>query len=149
MLYHRPAPKEAAMNRIEIEAKLNKDRAWLLETYAAMPEAELVRPVTASEHDPASLWSAKDHLAHLSLIEQNFNRMIRRHLEGDANPVGLLTDADGRPRPREEIMAGVHAMTEAWTRQHRDKSLSEIVAIGQQVRSETLALLASITDSQL
>ena len=29
------------MNRIEIEIKLNRDRAWLLETLSAMSEAEL------------------------------------------------------------------------------------------------------------
>jgi len=68
------------MNRTEIEIKLNRDRAWLLETYAAMSPDDLVRGVTPSEHDPSSRWSAKDHLAHLSGIEKNFNAMIRRHL---------------------------------------------------------------------
>jgi hypothetical protein len=137
------------MNRVEIEVKLNRDRAWLLETYAGMPEDDLVRGATPSQHDPASMWSAKDHLAHLSGIEKNFNRMIRRHIDGDANPVGLMTRPDGAPRPREEIMAEVHAMTENWTQRHRAKSLSEVIALGQQVRSETLALLASLTDEQL
>jgi hypothetical protein len=74
------------MDRSEIEAKLNQDRAWLLETYAAMSLEELVRGVTVSEHDPSSMWSAKDHLAHLAGIEKNFNRMIRRHIAGDTNP---------------------------------------------------------------
>ncbi len=137
------------MNRTEIEIKLNKDRAWLLGTYAAMPAEDLVRGITPSEHDPSSSWSAKDHLAHLSGIEKNFNRMIRRHVEGDRNPVGLTHTPDGAPRPREAIMAEVHAMTESWVLQHRDKSLSEVVALGQQVRSETLALLASLTDQQI
>src|SRR5437868_6447284 len=137
------------MNRVEIEVKLNRDRAWLLETYAALPEDDLLRGATPSEHDPASLWSAKDHLAHLSGIEKNFNRMIRRHVAGDANPVGLMTRPDGASRPREEIMAEVHAMTENWALKHRAMSLSEVIALGQQVRSETLALLASLTDEQL
>ncbi len=137
------------MNRTEIEVKLNQDRAWLLETYTAMKESDLVRGITASEHDRASMWSAKDHLAHLSGIEKMFNRMIRRHVEGDQNPVGLTHTPDGAPRPRESIMAEVHAMTESWVLQHRDKTLSEVVALGQQVRSETLALLASLKDEQL
>ena len=137
------------MDRIEIEAKLNKDRAWLLETYAALSPEDLLRGVTPSEHDPSSSWSAKDHLAHLAGIERNFNRMIRRHIAGDGNPVGLLKNADGSTRTREEIMAGVHEMTESWVREHRAKPLSEIAALGQKARAETLALLAELTDAQL
>ena len=40
-------------------------------------------------------------------------------------------------------------MTESWVVQHRDKSLSEVVAAGQKARAETLALLAKLTDDQL
>ena len=137
------------MNRTEIEIKLNRDRAWLLETYVAMSPDDLVRGVTPSEHDPSSRWSAKDHLAHLSGIEKNFNAMIRRHLSGDADPVGLLTNSDGSQRTREEIMKNVHTMTEAWVLEHREKTLSEVVALGQYVRADTLALLASLGDEQL
>ena len=137
------------MNRSEIEVVLNRDRAWLLETYAEMPPDELVRGVSASEHDPSSMWSAQDHLLHLAGIEKNFNGMIRRHFAGDANPVGLLTDADGQPRTRDQIMVAVHEMTEAWVREHRGTSLSEVVALGQAVRAETLALLSELTDAQL
>ena len=137
------------MNRTEIEIKLNRDRAWLLETYAALSPDDLVRGVTPSEHDPSSRWSAKDHLAHLSGIEKNFNAMIRRHLSGDADPVGLLTNSDGSQRTREEIMKNVHTMTEAWVLEHREKTLSEVVALGQYVRADTLALLASLGDEQL
>ncbi|MGH2585267.1 MAG: DinB family protein [Dehalococcoidia bacterium] len=137
------------MNRIEIEVKLNTARARLLEKCAAMAEEDLTRGITPSEHDPSSSWSAKDHLAHLAGIEKNFNRMIRRHLDGVVDPVGLRNNADGTPRSREQIMAGVHAMTEAWVLQHRDMSLSGVVALGERVRSETLALLADLTDAQL
>lgn len=137
------------MQRIELEIKLNGERARLLEIVAALPAADLVRPATRSEHDPQSFWRPLDHLAHLAGIEKNFNRMIRRHLAGDANPVGLTPAADGTPRPREAIMAGVHAMTEAWVRQHREKSLSAVLALGEAVRAETLALLAEISDEQL
>ena len=137
------------MDRSEIEIKLNRDRAWLLETYAAMPADELTRGATPSENDPNSMWSALDHLAHLILVERDFNAMIRRHLAGHGNPVGLTTRADGSARPREEIMRQVHAHTEAWKREHAGKSLSAIVALGQQTRADTLALLAQLTDAQL
>ena len=137
------------MDRIEIEATLNKDRAWLLETFAALSPDDLTRGVTPSEHDPNSRWSPKDHLAHLTGIERNFNGMIRRHVAGDANPVGLLKDANGKPRTREEIMVQVHTMNEAWVLDYRPKSLSEVVALGQGARAETLALLSELTDAQL
>ncbi len=137
------------MDRTEIEVKLNRDRAWLLETYAAMPEADLVRGITPSEHDPAIMWSAQDHLVHLAGIERNFVRMIRRHLDGEPNPVGLRDNDDGTPRSREEIMAGVHAFTEVWASRHRGKSLAQLVAVGQAARAETLALLAELTVEQL
>ena len=40
-------------------------------------------------------------------------------------------------------------MTESWVLEHRAKPLSEIVALGQKARAETLALLAELTDAQL
>lgn len=137
------------MDRTEIESQLNRDRAWLIETYAMLPEDHLTTGVTASEHDPATLWSAKDHLAHLSGIEHNFVRMIRKHVDGDPNPVGLRTNANGTPRTMEQIMATVHEMTESWVVEHRAKPMPEVIALGQKARAETLALLAELTDDQL
>ena len=137
------------MNRLEIESKLHRERARLLDAFAAMPEPDHQRGVTPSEHDPANLWSALDHLVHLSLIEHNFAAMVRRHVSGDANPVGLLTDGSGAPRTREQIMASVHEMTEEWQRRHAGKSLTEVVAIGAESRSVTLKLLSELTDEQL
>jgi hypothetical protein len=137
------------MNRTEIEIKLNKDRAWLLNAFAEMPEADLGRGATQSEHDPAVMWTPKDHLAHLAGIERDFVRMIRRHLDGDPNPVALRDGGDGAPRTREQIMAMVHERTEGIRRSHEAKALSEVVALGQQVRAEMLALLAELSDEQL
>ncbi len=137
------------MNRIEIESALNKDRAWLIETYAEMSEEELLKPATPSEHDKATMWNAKDHLVHLALIEFNFAKMIRRHLEGDPNPVALRTDASGRERPMEEIMAGVHAWTEDWMLKQQGKSLNECIQVGQEARAESFKLLGELSDAQL
>lgn len=137
------------MNRTEIEIKLNQDRVWTIETWAALSPDNLTRGITTSRHDPESLWNAKDHLAHLAGIEAAFNNIIRRHIAGDPNPIGFAKNPDGSRPPMEEIMARVHAMNEAWVGEHRDKSLSEIVALGQKVRAETLALLAELTDAQL
>ena len=71
------------MDRIEIEIKLNRDRAWLLERLGSMPADELTSPRTFSEHDPESRWSFADHFVHTTLIEQNWNAMFRRHVGGD------------------------------------------------------------------
>jgi hypothetical protein len=75
--------------------------------------------------------------------------MVRRHLEGDANPVGLMTDDKGQERSREDLMKGVHAMTEAWAEKHRAHSLSEVIAVGQRARAATLQLISELSDEQL
>jgi hypothetical protein len=137
------------MDRSEIEITLSRDRAWLLEAVAALPDHELARGVTPSEHDASVRWSLLDHLVHLVGIERSFNAMVERHLAGDANPVALARDADGAPRTREAVMAMVHGSNEDWVEQHRGKSLAEVVALGQQARGETLVLLARLSDAQL
>lgn len=137
------------MTRWEIEQALSEGRAWMLQTYAALSERQLMSDLTPSEHDPSNYWSALDHLAHLALIEHNFAAMIRRHVSGAKNPVGLLNDDNGSPRTREQIMATVHAMTEEWQQKHHGKSLSEVVTLGQIARADTLQLLAELTDEQL
>ena len=96
------------MDRKELERKLNEGRAWLLETYSGLSEEQRRRPLTVSRHDPESRWTALDHFAHLALIERNFASIVRRHLAGEPNPVGLATNDLGQPRSREEVMASVH-----------------------------------------
>lgn len=136
------------MNRIEIEVRLNRDRAWLLETLAQMSEEDLYAPRTPSEHDPDSMWSYADHFVHTTLIERNWNDMFRRHLDGKTG-MTLGTNSDGTRQSREEVIAGVHRWTEEWKAEHAGKPLDELVRIGLAVRAETLALLASLTDKQL
>src|SRR5262245_57391602 len=115
------------MNRTEIEIKLNKDRAWLLETFAAFTDEELNRGIKLSQHNPESKWRAKDHLSHLIGIEAVFNKIIRRQMNGDLHPIGFQPGTS-----REEMMQQVHAMNEAWINEHRDKNFNELVALGQQ-----------------
>ena len=136
------------MDRTEIEVKLNNGRVLTLEKWLALPEADLLRDATRSEHDPDTFWSAKDHLAHLAGIEHRFIDIIRRHVEGDPQAFGF-SNPDGTFMAREDIMAKVHTMTEAWVREHRSKSMSEVVALGQDARAATLGLLAELTDEQL
>jgi hypothetical protein len=135
------------MNRTELEIKLSNDRAWALETFAAMSEADLHRELKASRHNPESKWTAKDHFAHLIGVEIAFNQMIKTYLESNQGSLGVKED--GSPRSLEEIMTIVHEMNENWVTSHHQKSFNELVVLGQRVRSETLSLLANLTDDQL
>ena len=137
------------MNRTEIETTLHQGRLWLLGQYATLTDEQLHFGLTPSEHDPSNMWTALDHLAHLSLIEHNFAGMVRKHVAGHENPVGLRHDAAGQPRSMAQIMAGVHAMTDEWQHEHAGKSFDEVVALGQASRSVTLTLLSELTDEQL
>jgi len=137
------------VKRIEIESKLNESRNWLMATYASLTDEQLHRPVTTSEHESGNHWCALDHFAHLALIEENFVAMIRRHVSGHQNPVGLLLDERGAKRSREQIMAGVHAMTEKFQREHHHDSFSEVVALTARARAASLALLSELSDDQL
>jgi hypothetical protein len=136
------------VNRIEIEVRLNRDRAWLLERLSAMSPEELSAPRTFSEHDSSKTWSYADHFVHTTLIERNFNDMVRRHLDGGRG-MTLGTNPDGSRQSPEEVMAWVHRWTESWADEHRGKPFDELVRIGLAVRAETLALLATLTDEQL
>ncbi len=136
------------MNRIEIETVLNKDRAWLLETLAAMSEAELHAPRTVSEHDPNKTWSYADHFIHTTLIEEHWNAMLLRHIRGEPG-MQARVNKDGTEQSRDQVMAGVHRWTEAWADEQRGKPLSELARVGLAVRAETLKLLTGLTDEQL
>ena len=137
------------MNRVELETKLNEGRNWLLAKYEGLSEEEMRRPLTTSEHDPENHWNALDHLAHLALIERDFNAMVQRRFAGAPNPVGLMTDDEGQTRTLDEIMKIVHARTEEWQVAHHDETFSEVVALTAAQRGATLQLIAELSDSQL
>lgn len=136
------------MNRIEIEIKLNRDRAWLLERLGAMTDEELGAPRTFSEHDPESRWSYADHFIHTTLIERNWNEMFRRHVAGGQGLEPRLR-VDGSRQSMDEIMASIHSWTEEWKAEHSGKPFTELVRIGQKVRADTIALLHELSDEDL
>jgi DinB superfamily len=137
------------MDRVELELKLNEGRTWLLQQYGELNDQQLSRPLTTSQHDPENHWSAKDHLAHLALIEQDFAAMVRRHIAGSENPVGLVNDEHGQQRSRAEIMLIVNGRTEQWQRKHRDDTFGDVVALTAAARGSTLQLISELTDEQL
>jgi len=137
------------VDRVELELKLNEGRNWLLEKYVELTDEQLHRPLTKSQHDPENQWSALDHLAHLALIERDFAAMVRRHVAGIANPVGLLNDDQGQQRSRAEIMAIVNERTEQWQREHQNDTFGEVVALTAAARGSTFQLIAELSDQQL
>lgn len=137
-------------NRIDIEIELARGRAEALEWIASFGDGELYQPRTRSEHDPDSWWSYADHFIHPTLIETTFNDMVRRHLGGEQGMDPNMVDETGTAlRPVDELMAYVNSFTERWKVEHQGKPLGELVRIGATVRSDTLALLAELTDEQL
>ena len=137
------------MNHHEIEIELSRGRAELLEAYAALSAGQLVRPATVSEHDGGSRWTAQDHLAHLAAFEQTLSEIARRKLSGHANPLGPLIGDDGVRRSREEVVSNLTRISEEFVLEKRGHSFDDIVASGQVIRAETLALLGSTKEEQL
>lgn len=140
----------AAVNRIDIETKLHRGRIDAIEMITAMSPDELRAPRTRSEHDPSSWWSYADHFVHTTLIERDFNAMIRRHLRGDQAMAREMVDESGSAlRPLDDIMGFVHRHTERWKVEQERKPLEELVRIGLAVRADTLGLLAELSDEEL
>ena len=140
------------MDRVEIELRLHRSRTECIERLRELSDEELHAPRTQSEHDPSLWWSRADHFIHTTLIERNFNQMIRRHVAGEKAMAGSPVQLDDDLKPVtsiEDIMAAVNAFTEEWAIEHRGKPLDELVRIGATVRGETLQLLSELTDEQL
>ncbi len=130
-------------DRAAITGKLAKERAELVARYRALADGDLTRPCTASEVDGAAPWSAKDHLAHLAMIERAFQGMIKRSLSGESSPVGLGGGS------REDVMARVHRNNQSNVEEHADDELETLLADLDAARTQTLALLDGLSDEQL
>lgn len=130
--------------REEIIAKLDKEEARLLEHYRKLSPDDLERPCTSSEVDGATPWCAKDHLAHLAMIERAFQGMIKRTIEGSSNPVGLDIKGD-----REAAIARVHQGNQDNVEAHRGDNLDSLIASLADARADTRRLLDTLTDEQL
>jgi hypothetical protein len=129
--------------RAEIIDKLQRERDTLEARYRALPPEQLVAPCTESQTPGEAPWSAKDHVAHLAMIERAFQGMIRRALDGADNPVGFGGRSTG------DIMARVHKGNQDNVDAHRDDDLDTLFADLDAARADTLALIESLTDEQL
>jgi hypothetical protein len=135
------------MNRIDVEIALNRDRAWVLEQWSALSPEELLEPVTVSGDDPDFWWTPKDHFCHFVSVEKNFQKMVAAFLDGAADAL----DAAVPDRPRHDLagmMNYVDKGNDLWVKRHRDKSMGELVRMGEQARAKTFELMATIDDDQ-
>jgi hypothetical protein len=130
--------------RAEIVAKLEKESARLVERYRSLSPDDLTRHCTQSEVDGATPWCAKDHIAHLAMIERAFNSMISRTLDGSSNPVGFDLS-----KGRDSVIARVHQGNQDNVDAHRGDDLDTLLADLAAARAETTELLGSLTDEQL
>ena len=130
-------------DRDAIAGKLQKELDNLIVYYDALSDEDLRRVCTESEAEDGQAWAAKDHLAHLAMIERAFLGMISRGLDGDANPVGFSG------RSRDDLMAQVHRGNEDNVDAHREDDLEVLLADLRAARQETLGVLDKLTDEQL
>ena len=129
--------------RDEIIQTLSKERARLEERYRALAPEQLTAPCTDSEVPGERAWAAKDHIAHLAMIERAFQGMINRALAGETNPVGFGGSS------RDEILARVHKGNQDNVEEHHDDDLDVLFKDLDAARADTMAILDSLTDEQL
>lgn len=122
-----------------IKAKLNGERAKLLDAIANVPRDGLLR-------SHAGGWSIKDLLAHVAMAEA-VNVKFARMMVAQNSPLQLNEFAAAYPDfPGAFELDKFNAwMTERW----RVKSLDEILAALHQTRAETVAWLDTLTPEQL
>lgn len=139
--------------RIDLELQLNRGRNWLLETFTALGEPAMNSPATQDEHDLEVWWTPKDHFAHTNRIVSVTTRLIRQQFSGPQPPVPLdhggVADATSDGEGLEAMMAGINRMTNSIWQENHERSISEIVAMGQRVRGEQIVLIGELSDEQL
>ncbi len=123
-----------------IKAKLNAERAKLLEAFANLPRETLLRPGADGD------WAIKDILAHVAMAE-SVNVKFARMMIAKDSPLQLKEFAAEYPDfPGEFGLDKFNAwMTERW----REKSLDEVLAALTETRQDTLAWLDTLTPAQL
>lgn len=133
--------------REEIIAALAAQREHVEQWLRALPEAELLHPLTASEVEGGEMWTAKDHLAHAVGAERFFQGVINRAISGAEDPVGFYTQA-GSDDPAAQRSV-VNQLNERGASRFRDTSAAALFSRMGETREATLALLATLDDAQL
>jgi DinB superfamily len=132
--------------RDETLKTLAEARAELLARYSTFTPQELEANCTESETPGGVPWRAKDHLAHLTLIERAFQGMVRRSLRGDADPVGFSRTG---AKNREDVLAWIHRNNQNYVNEHHEDDMETLLEELERARQDTLALLEQVSDEQL
>lgn len=133
--------------REEIIAALAAQRERIDHWFHALPEAELLHPLTPSEAAEGEMWTPKDHLAHVLAAERFLQGAIKRAMSGAEDPVGFYTQA-GSDDPDAQ-RAVVNQMNERGASHYRDEPAAALFSRMGEIREATLALLATVDDAQL
>ena len=135
--------------RETIVETLAKQREAFVARYRSFTPEELTQLCTQSEASDGTPWQAKDHIAHLTMIERAFQRMVERTIAGSEDPVGFGRFGGFEGGNREEIVAWVHRNNQVYVDAHRDDDLETLLTRFTATRAGTLALLEHLTDEQL
>jgi hypothetical protein len=133
--------------RDEITAALAAQRERIESWFRALTDAEILRPVTASEVEGGEMWTPKDHLAHVIGTERFFQGAIRRALGGAEDALGFYTQTGS-----DDAQARRNLINQANDRSHtkyRDESAEALFRRLGETRQATLALLDGADDTQL
>ncbi|MGB2696186.1 MAG: DinB family protein [Dehalococcoidia bacterium] len=124
-----PLPRD----KDELLQRIQRSRAALEQTISQLSDAQLVAP------GPSEGWSARDHLAHLTIWEQGLAALLQGHPRyttmGLDEQTYLNTDEVG--------------LNEIIYQHNKDRSLTEVLAAFQQAHQQVLAALAGLTDADL
>ncbi len=133
--------------RERITEALAAQRQRIDQWFHALPEAELLRPLTPSEVAEGEMWTAKDHLAHVLAAERFFQGAIKRALGGAEDPLGFYTQTGSDDHKAH--LAVINQMNERGATHYRDEPVAALFTRLDETRQATLALLASLDDAQL
>jgi hypothetical protein len=118
------------MNRQQLLTRLDDAWADLKESYAALPDAQLLEPVVIGT------WSVKDILAHVTTWEQETLKVLPLIIQG-----GTL------PRYSTQY-GGIDAFNALMTEQKRDLSLSDVLTQLAETHQRLLDYIQTVPEEQ-
>jgi hypothetical protein len=133
--------------REELIARLNERSAQLEQWFAARTPGEAERPLTASEVGGGEMWSAKDHLAHAIGTERYLAGVVRRTLEGAADPAGFYSRLGALDQAT--LMQAINQSNQAAYAKYHDTPLADLLTRQRDIRQATLALISAMSEEQL
>ncbi|MFI5283596.1 MAG: DinB family protein [Candidatus Dormibacterales bacterium] len=103
------------------------------------------RPITDSQHQGGSPWSATDHLAHVVQSEWGFLAIGQRLVADDDDPVRLSR----RGNTSEERTTYVNSENQAQVESRRGQSLEDLLEELREVCAQRIQLLRGLSNDQL